>query len=215
MWLPVLLGDMKDLLTDIKKLGRGQVFKKEDFLFNAGDAANGFYYVQAGEVRIFRMDDQGKEVEVVRLNPGDFFGEAIVFVSDKFPAFAQAVKNSEVLFFPKKIIFQQIDKDPSIARFFISLLAKKCVILHKRIETLELKTVRQRLVQFILEQSQNQQSDVIVLNMKKVELARFIGTISETLSRNLKHMQKDNLIEVFGRNIRVKDSVKLKQELLQ
>lgn len=205
---------MKDLLTDIKSLGRIQAFGKDDFLFDAGDSANGFYYVQSGEVRIFRMDDQGKEVEVVRLNPGDFFGEAVVFVSDKFPAFAQAVKNSKVLFFPKKIIFQQIDKSPTIARFFISLLAEKCIVLNKRIETLELKTVRQRLAQFILSQYQKQQSDVIILNMKKVELARFIGTISETLSRNLKLLQEDNLIEVHGRTIRVKNSTKLKQELL-
>jgi len=205
---------MKDLLTDIKNLGRIQAFRKDDFLFNAGDSANGFYYVQSGEVRIFRMDDQGKEVEVVRLNPEDFFGEAVVFVSGRFPAFAQAVKNTEVLFFPKKIIFQHIDKDPKIARFFISLLAKKCIILNKRIEALELRTVRQRLAQFILSQYREQQSDVIVLNMKKVELARYIGTISETLSRNFKHMQEDNLIEVHGRNIRVKDSAKLKQELL-
>ncbi len=205
---------MRDLLTGIKNLGRIQAFGKDDILFNAGDSADGFYYVQSGEVRIFRMDDQGKEVEVVRLNQGDFFGEAVVFVSSKFPAFAQAVTDTETLFFSKKTIFQHIDEDPTIARFFISLLAKKCIVLNKRIETLELRTVRQRLAQFILLQSQGQQSDVIVLNMKKVELARFIGTISETLSRNLKHMQEDNLIEVNGRNIRVKDSVKLKQELL-
>lgn len=201
-------------MTDIKKLGRIQAFGKDEMLFNAGDDANGFYYVQSGEVRIFRMDDQGKEVEVVRLNPGDFFGEAVVFVSDKFPAFAQAVMDTKTLFFSKNMIFQHIDKDPSIARFFISLLARKCIVLNKRIETLELRTVRQRLAQFILSQYQEQKSEVIVLNMKKIELARFIGTISETLSRCLKQMQEDNLIEVHGREIRVKDSVKLKQELL-
>lgn len=205
---------MKDLLADIKNLGRVQIFEKEDILFNAGDDANGFYYIQSGEIRIFRMDDQGKEIEVVRLNPGDFFGEAVAFVAHKFPAYAQAVENSEVLFFQKKTVFQQIDKDPSIARFFISLLAKKCTVLNKRIETLELKTVRQRIVQFLLMQFQAQQSDEIVLNMKKIELARSLGTIPETLSRNLKQMQTDNLIEVHGRNIRVKDSEKLKQALL-
>lgn len=205
---------MKDLLTDIKNLGRVQNFKKGEFLFNAGDKVNGFYFIQIGEIRIFRMDDQGKEIEVVRLNPGDFLGEAVAFVSDKFPVFAQAVNNSEVLFFQKKTVFQQIDKNPSIARFFISLLAKKCTVLNKRIETLELKTVRQRLAQFLLSQSQGRQSDEIVLSMKKIELARSLGTIPETLSRNLKQMQKDNLIEVHGRNVRVKDSEKLKQALL-
>lgn len=205
---------MKDLLLNIKKLGRVRTFGKDEILFNAGNDANGFYYVQSGQVRIFRMDNQGKEVEVVRLNPGDFFGEAVVFVSDKFPAFAQAVLDTKTLFFSKNTIFQHIDKDPSIARFFISLLARKCIVLNKRIETLELRTVRQRLAQFILSQYREQKSEVIVLNMKKVELARFIGTISETLSRSLKQMQEDNLIEVHGREIRVKDSVKLKRELL-
>ena len=205
---------MRDFLLDIKKLGRIQAFGKDEILFNAGDDANGFYYVQSGEVRIFRMDDQGKEVEVVRLNPGDFFGEAVVFVSDKFPAFAQAVLDTKTLFFSKKIIFRHIDRDPTIARFFISLLARKCIVLNKRIETLELRTVRQRLAQFILSQYREQKSEVIVLNMKKVELARFIGTISETLSRSLKQLQVDNLIEVHGREIRVKDSAKLKRELL-
>ena len=214
MWWPVQSGDMKDLLAEINNLGRIQLFEKEDILFNAGDETNGFFYVQAGEIRIFRMDDQGREIEVVRLNPGDFFAEAIAFVSDKFPAYAQAVKKSEVIYFQKKIVFEQIDKNPSIARFFISLLAKKCLVLNKRIETLELKTVRQRLAQFILSQTQGQNADKIVLNMKKIELAKFLGTIPETLSRNLKQMQDENLIEVFGRHIRVKDSVKLKHELL-
>ena len=215
MWWPALYDKMKDLLAGIKNLGQNQDYHKDDFLFHAGDDANGFYFIKSGEVRVFRMDDQGKEIEVVRLNPGDFFGEAVVFVSKLFPVFAQAVKNTEVLFFPKKRIFRRIDSDPSIARLFMSLLAKKCIILNKRIETLELRTVRQRLAQYILSEIQGQQSDVFVLNKKKVELARFIGTISETLSRNLKQMQDDNLIEVRGRTIRVIDISKLKQELLQ
>ena len=214
MWWPALYDKMKDLLAGIKNLGQNQDYHKDDFLFHAGDDANGFYFIKSGEVRVFRMDDQGKEIEVVRLNPGDFFGEAVVFVSKLFPVFAQAVKNTEVLFFPKKRIFHRIDSDPSIARLFMSLLAKKCIILNKRIETLELRTVRQRLAQYILSEIQGQQSDVFVLNKKKVELARFIGTISETLSRNLKQMQDDNLIEVRGRTIRVIDISKLKQELL-
>ena len=51
------------------------------------------------------MDEQGREVEVVRLEPGDFLGEAILFVSSVFPFFAQAVKDSQVLFFDKNKIF--------------------------------------------------------------------------------------------------------------
>jgi CRP-like cAMP-binding protein len=53
------------------------LFQKKSFLFFAGDPADAFFYVQSGEIWVFRMDDLGREVEVVRLSPGDFFGEAI------------------------------------------------------------------------------------------------------------------------------------------
>lgn len=205
---------MDGFVKDIQNLGHSQFFQKDEFLFHAGDSAEGFYYVQSGEVRVFRMDEQGREVEVVRLGPGDFFGEAIVFASGKFPAFAQSVNVTEVLFFPKDAILHRIDREPAVARFFISLLAQKCVVLNKRIETLELKTVRQRLVQFLLANCRGERSCVVELKMKKIELARFMGTISETLSRNLRQMQEEDLIRVQGRTIHVKDCARLKLELL-
>jgi CRP-like cAMP-binding protein len=51
------------------------------------------------------------------------------------------------------------------------------------------------------------------LRLKKVELAKLLGTISETLSRNLKQMQDEGLIEVKGKKIYVKDCLKLRAEL--
>ncbi|MGD2294912.1 MAG: Crp/Fnr family transcriptional regulator [Candidatus Aminicenantes bacterium] len=204
---------MTDLIEDIKNLGSDQTFQKDEFLFHAEDKAQGFYYVKSGEVRVFRMDDLGKEVEVVRLGPGDFFGEAIVFASDRFPAFAQSVRDTEVLFFPKDVVLRYIDREPAVARFFISLLAKKCIVLNKRIETLELKTVRQRLAKFLLTLCQGKPSCEIDLKMKKIELARLTGTIPETLSRNLRKMQEDGIIEVRGHTVLVRDCARLKHEL--
>ncbi|GAI30246.1 unnamed protein product, partial [marine sediment metagenome] len=80
-----------------------------------------------GEIRVFKMDEQGREVEVVRLEAGDFLGEAILFASPVFPFYAQAVKDSQVLFFAKNKIFKKIDEEPSIAKFFLNLLARKCI----------------------------------------------------------------------------------------
>ena len=119
----------------IKDIGRPKKYLKNELLFSAQQKANGLYYVQSGEIRVYKMDEQGREVEVVRLEPGDFLGEAILFVSSAFPFFAQAVKDSQVLFFDKNEIFKKIEKEPSIAKFFLNLLAKKCIILNKRIES--------------------------------------------------------------------------------
>ena len=204
---------MKTISEAIDRIGLIRSFERDDFLFHAGDPASGFYLVREGEIRVYKMDEQGKEIEIVRLGPGDYFGEAIVFTSPDFPAYAQAVVDSEVVYFPKSAIMEEIDRNPAVGRFFIQLLAKKCLILNRRIETLGLQTVRQRLIRFLLTQSKLQNSTEIELRTKKGELARILGTINETLSRNLKQLQDEGLIEVDGIRITIKDSTSLLSEI--
>jgi CRP/FNR family transcriptional regulator len=204
---------MENLEKKIAALGKPKKYGKNAFLFQAQQDALGFYYVLKGEVRVFKMDESGREVEVVRLEPGDFFGEAIAFASTRFSAFAQATRETEVLYFEKKNFFEKLEKDTAIAKFFLILLAKKCLVLNERIESLGLRTVRQRLVQYLLSQCQGEKGCLIELKIKKSELAQLLGTISETLSRNLRKMQEEGLVEVTGKRIRVKDCLKMRAEI--
>jgi len=207
----------KNLATAIpdslKKLGQLKRFQKGEMLFSAQDEANGFYYVESGEIRVYKMDELGKEAEVVRLGPGGFLGEAIVFVSSFFPVFAQAVTNADVLFFAKKKINLEMAKDPGLAMYFVDLLARKCVVLSNRIESLGLRTVRQRLIRYLLSECSEERRCLVELKVKKGELAKILGTISETLSRNLKQMQEEGLIEVEGNKVKIKNCPALREEL--
>jgi CRP/FNR family transcriptional regulator len=54
----------------------------------------------------------------------------------------------------------------------------------------------------------------VELKVKKGELAKILGTISETLSRNLKHMQEEGLIDVEGNKVTVLDCTALRDELI-
>lgn len=204
---------MEALDRKTQTLGVKKKYGKKAILFSAGEEARGFFFVLGGEIRVFRMDEKGREVEVVRLQPGDFFGEAAVFAWGRFPAFAEAIKDSEVLYFEKEAFFKKLEKNPALAGFFLKLLASKCLILNERIEALGLRTVRQRLAQYLLSHCSGDRGCLIELTIKKADLARLLGTASETLSRNLREMERDGLIEVRGRSIRVKDCPGLRQEL--
>ena len=206
--------DQMVLPDDLKKLGQPQQSQRDALLFSAQDKADGFYFVQTGEIRVYKMDEQGREVEVVRLGPGDFLGEAIVFASPAYPVFAQAVKDSDVLFFAKSKINQELARNPEIAMYFVGLLARKCVVLSNKIESLGLRTVRQRLIRYLLSRCSGEQKCLVELKVKKGELAKILGTISETLSRNLKHMQEEGLIDVEGNKITVLDCTALREELI-
>jgi len=103
-----------------------------------------------------------------------------------------------------------MSRDPAAARFFVELLARKCLVLNERIEALGLRTVRQRIVQYLLSRCSGRGACVVELAVKNTDLARLLGTVPETLSRNLRRMQEEGLIEVKGRKIRVLDCSKLR-----
>ncbi|MDI6698629.1 MAG: Crp/Fnr family transcriptional regulator [Candidatus Saccharicenans sp.] len=201
------------LPEEITSLGIRKKLAKKQYLFTSGQEAAGFFYLISGEIRVFKMDRQAKEVEVVRIKPGDFFGEAAAFTSSCYPAYAEAVAESEVIFFNKQQFFQRLDKNPAVARFFIKLLAEKCLILNERIESLGLKTVRQRLAQYLLSRCSGQTGCLVEVRVKKSDLARLLGTVPETLSRTLKTFQEEGLIERHGWKIKIKNCPRLKQEI--
>jgi CRP-like cAMP-binding protein len=203
-----------DLDKEIAALGTRKTCPKNSFLFLAREEARGFYYILKGEVRVFRMDDEGKELEIVRLRPGEFFGEAIALLKGKYPAFARAAQDTEVLFFEGQAFLSKLEKNPAVARFLVLLLARKCLVLNQRLETLGLRTVRQRLAQYLLSFCHTDDKACrLELPVKKVELARQLGTISETLSRNLGQLEKAGLIEVRRRTILVKSPQRLREVL--
>jgi len=204
---------MDVLIGHILARGRKKKYSKGELLFAAGGPADGLYYVASGAVRVYRMDEQGREVEIVRLGPGEFFGEAVVFASPVFPAFADATLDSEVLFLDKSGLLEDLDRVSGLAQDLLGLLARKCLVLNRRIEVLELQTVRQRLVRFLLSRCRDRDSGVVHLEMKKGELAKILGTIGETLSRNLKQLQEEGLIRVTGRRIHIPDCRRLQDEL--
>ena len=197
----------------ILALGTPRHFTRSSVLFSEGDQAAGFFFIRKGQVRITKLDEHGRELEVTRVGPGDFLGEAVAFVGGRYPFIAQAIGETDVAYFDIEAVLRRVDRDPKTARFFLDLLARKCVVLSARIESLGLRTVRQRIVRYLLENGSEVAPCVITLKIRKGELARQLGTVGETLSRNLRQMQAEGLIEVKGRDIHIKDPARLRGEL--
>ena len=191
------------LIEDLRPLGVSKKIAPLSTLFNAGAPANGFYVVLSGEIRLFKMDEHGKEIELSRMHSGQFLGEIILFAANSFPVNAVATKQTELLFFEKSKILNAIETNSKIARGLLELLARKCLSLNQIIEKMALTTVRQRLCSYFLDLSEATNLDLISLPSTKKDLADKLGTIPETLSRTLKQLQADQLISVEGRHIKL------------
>jgi CRP-like cAMP-binding protein len=193
--------------------GRSRRFAKGTVLFQEGDRAGTFFRIDRGEVRVSKLGDDGRQLEVARLGSGEFIGEAVALAGGRFPFRAEAATDADTTVFRAAEVLEAIGRDRAAARFFVDLLARKCLVLSRRVESLGLETVRQRLVRYLLGHCGGGASCSVRLPVKKGELALQLGTIPETLSRNLRRLASDGRIEVRGAEIRIIDCPGLRAEL--
>ena len=198
-----LSGEDMDALLSIsveKKMESGEM------IFFEGDPANGFYIVADGMVKIYKLSAGGKEHILHMFGPGEPFGEVPVFSGSAFPANAEATKKSTLLFFPRIDFVHLIAVNPHLAMNMLAVLSKRLRHFTIQVENLSLKEVPARLAgYFLLLAEEQKNTTVVTLNISKGQLAGFLGTIPETLSRMLKKMSAHGLIDVEGRNIRLKN----------
>ena len=194
----------EEQIQQLSKLAVSSTFEKGNPIFHEGDTALGFYVVQSGRVKIFKLSGEGKEQILHVMEQGDPFGEVPMFAGSSYPADAEAVENSVLLFFSRQSFLDQIQRQPSLAMNMMASLAKRLLHLTTLVEHLSLKEVPERLAAYFLYlKGENNDNRDLDLNISKGQLANIIGTSPETLSRALGKMSSQRLITVKGRRIRL------------
>ena len=203
---PLFNGLPPEQIDRIVRIVVKKQFNRGETIFFEGDNGTGFYMVDSGKVKIYKMSLSGKEQILHIFGPGEPFGEVPVFHGQPFPATAEALMKSSLLFFPRDKFIQLVHETPSIALNMLAVLSMRLRRFASQIESLSLKEVPARLAGYLLYLSEEQgNTDVIELEISKGQLASLLGTIPETLSRIFAKMSEEGLIAVEGRTIRILD----------
>jgi CRP/FNR family transcriptional regulator len=206
--IPLFDGLPSDELEALSEIVLHKHFNKGQIIFSEGDKADGFYVVVEGTVKIFKLSVEGKEHILHIFESGEPFGEVPVFAGEHFPAHAEAIAESRLLFFPRDAFVNLIKQVPSLALNMLAALSARLRQFTVKVEHLSLKEVPGRLAAYLLYLSEEAGGqDSVDLSISKQQLASLLGTIPETLSRILARMAKDGLIEMDGRHITIRDRV--------
>jgi len=201
--VPLFKGLDKDEFEALSRVVLVRNLSKKQMLFLEGEPASGFYILIEGRISIFKENAEGKQYTIHIISPGQFFAEAAIFDGDHFPANSLAIEESVVGFFPKGDFLELIKKYPGISLKIIGSMSRFLREYNLMVEDLALKEVSARVARYILQRAQEENSHRIRLNISKAELARYLGTISETLSRNLKRLKDDKIIDVKSQEITI------------
>lgn len=182
--------------TRLVEMSRGTI------LFNRGDRANGFYLLLEGQIKLGVISPQGDEKVIGLIQPGQSFGEAVLFLERSFPIHAQATMDTKVLLIAREVIFDILDNDVTVVRRMLAGISARNRQLVNDIESISLQNSTQRLIGYLLQISaESPNPERVQLPANKLTIASMLNITPETLSRVMLRLQNAGLIEVNGKEI--------------
>lgn len=166
--------------------------------------------VARGTLKVYQLSASGKEQLLRIVEPGGYEGENQLFGAANTASFGEALVPSEVCVL-RQIDFTKLLEDyPQIALKLLQINAEKSLRTEQQAQFLSMEKVEERLAAYLLDLSLVADSGEITLPMKMKELATFLGTTPETLSRKFKLLEAQHLILRDKKQIMILDKDSLK-----
>ena len=192
----------------LKRYARG------DMVFHAGDPCDAFFVVIVGQVKLFMLSPSGQEKVIELVGPGQSFAEAMVFLDIPCMLSVQSLADSLLLSVSKQAVFQEIEQDPRFSRHMLAGISRRLHGLVQDVEGYALRSGIQRLIGYLLrdiEQDKHTQSGVTTISLpaSKATIASRLSLTPEYLSRVLRELETEGLIQVDKRSIHLLDVQRL------
>lgn len=140
-------------LNDLQKLSpvrRSRTFKKKDFMFMEGQYANEVFFIQKGQIKIYKSSPDGKELIVRIHGDGEFVGFVPLLENSAYSESAVALAESEVYMISKDDFMTLIYSNKEIAKKFIMLLTNNLREAEHRLLDMAYQSVRQRVASVLV-----------------------------------------------------------------
>jgi CRP/FNR family transcriptional regulator len=202
------------MLDTIAQATTQQNYDSGQVVFLEGETCAGLYIVQEGWLKAVKLSLTGREQVLRFLGPGDTFSEiSVLAVAPNNPATVIALEPSSVLIVSREMMLQLLDEHAGLARIIIQNLAGRVMHLVSLIEDLSLRSVEARLARVLLENASEG-----VLHRRRwatqSEMAARLGTVPDVLSRVLRGLTEEGIIQIERREIRILDPQKLEMKAM-
>lgn len=190
-----------------------RIYRKGQTIFEEGAYPQGLYCVNNGKIKITQSGSDGKEQIIHLAKNGDVMGYRALLSADKYSGSAVTLEDSSLCFIPAKIFINMVEQNAKLALRIIHLFSDELKAAEKTITDIAQKTVKERLAQSILMLNQcygaEKDGKTVNIQITREELANIVGTARETVTRSLLELDKEKIIELAGKKIKILDRDKL------
>jgi CRP/FNR family transcriptional regulator/CRP/FNR family cyclic AMP-dependent transcriptional regulator len=194
---------------DFARLGRVSTkrkYPKDTVVFFENEQGDSLFMILEGRVKVTILGDDGREIILSVLGPGDFFGEMSLLDNEPRSATAIAMEDSELLSILRADFQGVIAGDARTTLALMKSLTARLRRANHQISTLALLDVYGRVARVILDMAREEgkrlkDGRISFRRATHQEIANRIGTTRETVTRMIKDLERQGLIQVEGKEI--------------
>ena len=206
--------DLDDAAFD--ELSRNSVFKslvRGDTLCNKGDPSLGLFVLMRGQLKVFDVSIEGREVGLQLIKGVTVFGELGVIDNVPRSADITALTDSDVAVIPKGTLMKVFTESPNAAFGMFKHLTAMVRRLSQHHSVLSMPSANQRICAVLIEMAgKNSMDGPVTLEVpRQKELASMANTSRETVSRTLGQLIADGVLVKTSRRMTVQRLGELKQ----
>ncbi len=151
--------------------------------------------VVKGELKLVEITSSGREQPIYFLRAGDVEGEEAVLTQTIVDNMLVATTDSIVLKIARDDLMVLLDVYPQLSRQLSISMAQKLIRLSKQRTWLLAENVEDRLWNYLLDIAQQLGKNNFTLPISKKDLAAYLGTVPETLSRRFAKLERDGRLK--------------------
>lgn len=203
---PLFQGLSEDVLTSVARVAMMRRVPRSQAVVCAGDRPDYVYFVLTGNLKVVISDEDGREVILSMLGQGDLFGEMGMFEEQPRSASVVAVMPADLILIAKNDFRTIMSDNFDIAWRIMSNLADRLRNADRKIESLALLDVYGRVARLLIEMSEQVDGQTMVVRkISKQDIAKMIGASREMVSRVMKDLGQQGLIEEGPGGILLRD----------
>lgn len=167
--------------------------------------------IVSGSLKVYLLLESGREILLYTIGPREtcMFTNLSILKKLPYPAYALAEVDTVGLLLDAHTVKDFFDKYPQWRNFVLEMIVKNLYGLLTMLNELFSKRVDKRLIKYLYERSFNNR----LLKITHEELAKDIGTAREVISRLLKDLERDGIIELGRGEIKIRDVERLREEI--
>lgn len=184
----------QELQTLLERHGQPRVVAKGAVVVAEGDPSHAMYLVRDGRLTVFVTDDEGHEVLLNQLGPGEYFGE-LMLGSPVRTASVRALERSRLVMLPRAVVEAAIHEQPELALHLIRRLVQRIQALSRTVQGLSSMDVYGRMARLFNDLAVEIDGRRVVAEaLTQQQIADRVGASRAMVNRVLKDLMRGGYI---------------------